>query len=149
MKFHRTAAAFLLAFTVHHCVLANPTVEQLSHCMADNTSGKDRKDLARWVFSAMAVHPDMGAVAKVNPEVTQHADKTFAQLVTRLIAEVCSKEMKQVIQSVGASGVRIAFEKLGAMAMQELMSNPAVDAAMNSWEKHADTKKLDAVFGQP
>jgi hypothetical protein len=29
-----------------------------SSCMADSSTGKDRKELARWIFVAMSSHPN-------------------------------------------------------------------------------------------
>ena len=38
----------------------------LWHAAGHNTSGKDRKDLARWIFLAMAAHPEMKQHASAN-----------------------------------------------------------------------------------
>lgn len=39
--------------------LAGPYTDALGSCLADNTTGKDRKELARWIFVAMSAHPEM------------------------------------------------------------------------------------------
>ena len=49
----------------------------LSTCVADNTSGKQRKDLARWVFFAMAAHPDFAAYA--TPELNADHPAALSQ----------------------------------------------------------------------
>jgi hypothetical protein len=48
-------------------VQAQQPADALSTCFADRTSGKDRKDLARWIFLAMAAHPEMKEQATPTP----------------------------------------------------------------------------------
>lgn len=67
-------------------------------------------------------------------------------LVTKLISETCSSETRAVIKAYGADGVRVAFEYLGRMAMQELMTNTEVSAAINAFEQYTDKAKIDAVI---
>src|SRR3982751_4847671 len=45
--------------------IAGPASQSLGTCLADNTSGRDRKELAKWIFVAMSAHPDMKDVAGV------------------------------------------------------------------------------------
>ena len=69
------------------------TAAALSSCVADNTSGKQRKDLARWVFFAMAAHPDL--VSYTTPELgaaREETDRTTADLFVYLITEQCPGE---------------------------------------------------------
>ena len=37
---------------------ASTPIEATKTCLSDNTSGKDRKLLAKWIFLAMAAHPE-------------------------------------------------------------------------------------------
>ena len=39
-----------------------------------------------------------------------------------------------------------AFARLGQLAMQELMTEKSVQAAMGHFEKHLDKKRLDAAL---
>jgi hypothetical protein len=128
-------------------VAAQTSTQQLSQCLAETTSGKDRKDLARWVFFAMASHPEIkqfktpsaaGAEAETN--------KTMADLFTRLLADSCMRQSQAAFKEGGAKAIEIAFQTLGQLAMQELMTNPDVNASMARFEKSLDQSKLNKVF---
>ena len=140
---------FTLALLLLCCgpVAAQTNTQQLSQCLADTTSGKDRKDLARWVFFSMASHPEIkqfttpsaaGAEAETN--------KTIADLFTRLLAESCMRQAQAAFKEGGAKAIEIAFQTPGQLAMQELMTNPDVNARMASFEKSLDQNKLSKVF---
>lgn len=45
--FHKKFAAFVFELFLSFCAMAGPQTDALSTCLADNTSGKDRKELAR------------------------------------------------------------------------------------------------------
>ena len=42
---------------------STPAGDALGRCLADNTTGRGRKDLARWVFVSMAAHPEIRPLA--------------------------------------------------------------------------------------
>lgn len=128
-------------------VAAQTNTQQLSQCLADTTSGKDRKDLARWVFFAIASHPEIKqfttpSAAGAEAETT----KTIADLVTRLLAESCMRQAQAAFKDSGAKAIETAFETLGQLAMQELTTNPDVNASMARFEKSLDQNKLIKVF---
>jgi hypothetical protein len=115
----------------------------LSTCVADNTSGKQRKDLARWVFFAMAAHPDFAAYA--TPELNaarDPTDKMVADLVMHLITEQCPTQANAAFRDRGAAGIQVAFEALGRLAMLELMTNPDTAAAMSGFQKYVNSEKV-------
>jgi hypothetical protein len=122
----------------------------LRTCLADNTSGRDRKDLARWVFFAMAAHPEMKQYA--DAKATAAADETsqkMAALVTRLLTESCVGEVRAVVKTgQGAQSLKLAFESLGQLAMQELVTDKNVQDAMASFQRYVDETHLrDALAG--
>lgn len=134
------AACALLAGPAAH---AQTPVESLSRCLADSTTGKDRKDLARWVFFAMAAHPEMKPFAA--PTVagaTDDADRGTANLFTRLVAESCLKQTQTAFQQGGPVAIQAAFQTLGQLAMQELMSDGQVNASMSAFQKYLDQEKI-------
>ena len=125
----------MLRWFIVAVMLAIPTLAQaqepiaaLKTCVTDNTSGRDRKDLAKWVFFAMAAHPEMKPYAdtKVAAAVDESSQK-LAALVTRLLTESCVNEVRAVMKTgQGSQALRYAFESLGQLAMQELMADKTV-----------------------
>jgi hypothetical protein len=119
----------------------------LSKCLADNTSGKDRKELARWVFLSMAAHPEIKQYsAPTAASVAGEADRAVAAMFTRLLAEACLEETRAAIKQGGAAGIQFAFQSLGQLAMQELMTDGAVIESMGRFEKFLDQQKLSKAF---
>ena len=132
-------------------LLALPTFaqaqdDQLGKCFADNTTGRDRKDLARWVFVSMAAHPEIRDMASPSQDVAQEASRAMGRLVTRLLTESCLKEVQAISGGEGSQAMRRAFENLGQLAMSELMSNAEVTASISGFERYIDRDKINAVL---
>jgi kynureninase len=139
-------SVLLLALLPHLAVHASPTTDALGRCLSDNTTGKDRKDLATWVFVAMSAHPEIGPIAKASAEAIDVAQRTAGTIFTRLIAEACPNEMRAVVKSDGTEGIKVSFEFLGSMAMQELMSNAQVSRAIGGFERYVDKSRVEQIL---
>ena len=138
------AIAFLLLASMPS--YAGPYTDTAKTCIADTTNGKDRKALARWIFLNMSVHPEMRSVAVVPEDAREQINKSMGELFTRLITENCANEFKVASKNEGTAAVTGAFEFLGMLAMQEVMSNPEVSSAFASLEKYIDRKKISSVI---
>ena len=139
----------LLALLTTLCAMpaqAGPAADSLADCMSDHTSGKDRKDLARWIFVSMAVHPELTALSSADQDVRTRANKQFAALVTRLITETCVQQARATGKEEGQQGVYLAFKRLGEIAMTELMSHPDVRGAVAAYANHLDGQKIEAAL---
>jgi hypothetical protein len=144
----RIVTATCLILTLPLVGYAQEPALQLSACLADHTSGRDRKDLARWVFFAMAAHPEIkDYLAPTAPPAREQADKVTGSLFTRLLSDSCASQTKAAVQQGGPQAVQAAFTTFGQLAMQELMTNPDVAAAMGAIEKHIDQQKLIQALG--
>ena len=121
------------------------SVDALRTCLMDSTSGKDRKDLVKWIFFAMAAHPELKQYAAANTVVAaDEGSKRMGALVSRLLTESCATETKAVMKSgEGGRSLEVAFEGLGKIAMQELMTDKAVQDSMGVFMKYFDQKRLN------
>lgn len=142
---HSLLALALASLTVG--AAAQPAVDAFSKCLADHTTGKDRKDLARWIFVAMGAHPEMRAIAELAPTAPQESSKTAGELFTRLMVESCPDQARAAVQARGGAAIQAGFNVLGQLAMQELMSDREVAARMGLLEQYVDTAKLQSVLG--
>ena len=124
-------------------------LDALKGCLADNTSGRDRKDLAKWIFIAMAAHPEMKQHAGPSAGAAGvESSRAVAALVTRLLTEKCVKESKAVMATGdGGAAMRLAFEGLGQLAMAELMTDKAVQEAMGAFGHYIDMDRFNAALG--
>jgi hypothetical protein len=128
------------------CAIAGPATDALSTCVADNTTGKDRKDLAQWVFVTMSAHPEIQPLSHVTDANRDELDRKLAALATRLVTESCLAEAKAAIKSEGPDSFKVAFAALGQLAMRELMTNPSVSEAFGRYVKYLDNAKFEKAF---
>lgn len=149
MKALRPAAVCLAAcmtLSTAQSAHAAPASEALSTCLAENTTGKERKEFARWMFAAMSTHPALSDMSAITPAIREQSNRNMGQMVTRLLAVDCVAQTKAAAKE-GRASMGAAFKTLGELAMQELMSNPAVGSAIGSFEKHLDSEKLQSALG--
>lgn len=144
MNFSRTVLTAAFSFA-SFAACASPATDALGTCLTDHTTGKERKDLARWAFVSMAAHPDMAKVAAVSPQARDAENKTMAALVTKLVTQECTAQARQALAE-GGDGMRTSFEVLGKVAMQELMSDPSVNTSIQGFTQYLDQKKFEAVL---
>lgn len=124
-------------------------VEALSTCLAENTSGKDRKDLARWIFLAIAAHPDMKPHTAADlTAATDESSRVMGALVTRLLADSCVNQTKAVMAANGPQSLQLAFQNLGQLAMAELTTDKSVQTAMALFERYVDQQRFSQAFGR-
>lgn len=127
-----------------HAHSATPT-EDLSTCLVDTLNGKERKELMKWIFFAMASHPEISPFSKVNSDDRESSDKLMGDLVTRLLTEDCPDEMK-LAHASNPLAIEKAFEVVGQVAMQELMTNQQVNQSIANYSQYADTNKITSIL---
>lgn len=93
-------------------------------------------------FASMALHPDVVSSSSITPQKREAINQSTGALFNRLLAESCTKEVREAVKFEGQGALKSAFESLGKLAMQELMSNSAVGAGFSGFEKYVDMKKL-------
>ncbi|MBN8446793.1 MAG: hypothetical protein J0M22_15125 [Gammaproteobacteria bacterium] len=114
--------------------------------MVDAITGKERKQLATWIFFAMAAHPDIKEFGNVTAEDQASIDRTIGVLVTRLLTETCAAQLQAGYKEGGQLAIQNAFELLGKVAMQELMTNRNVMVSVEGYANFIDEKKLESVL---
>ena len=138
--------AFIFALLVALPAIAQSQGDLLGTCLADNTTGRDRKDLARWIFVGMAAHPEIRDLANASQEAADKSSRAMGALLTRLLAESCAKEAQAAARGGDSKAMKRAFEILGQIAMVELTSNADVAASLSGFERYLDRAKVAAVL---
>jgi hypothetical protein len=148
-KIVRALAAILVgSVMIGSTAKAGPATDALASCLTDNTTGKDRKDMARWVFVGMSGHPEIQNLSNVTDADRDTVDRTIAALFTKLLAEKCPAQANLAAAEGGSESFRAAFEIIGKLAMQELMSNPKVNASFSRFTKYVDQNKMNSAFSK-
>jgi hypothetical protein len=126
--------------------VAGPSSDALANCLVDKSSGRDRKDLARWFVVALSAHPEISGMFTMTPAEREDADRKTGRLFTRLVSVDCANEMRAAVKADGSQAFKTGFGKLGEVAVQELMSDAKVQASMNTMEKYIDSDAVKAAL---
>ena len=138
---------FLVALFISGPALSQTSTDALSTCLGDSLTGKERKSLAKWIFFAIAAHPEIKSYSNVGPNDIKISDEYMGKLITRLLTVDCPSKLKMAYSSDPAS-VQRAFEVVGRVAMQELMTSQEVQKAITNYAQFADTAKINKLLSQ-
>lgn len=137
---------FATVFGFATAAIAGPASDSLGTCMIESLGSKDKKQLGQWIFFAMATHPDTKEYSRVPAEVQKNANEYIGKLVTQLLSENCAEKVKIAAKEEGPEAIKTAFELVGKIAIQELMSNKEVAASIADYAKFVDNEKLGSVL---
>jgi hypothetical protein len=130
-----------LSSTLAH---AGPNTDALASCLVQSSSKQDRITLGRWIFSAMAAHPDVADVAKYSPEVMNKTNKEAAEVFSRLLTSSCKEKAEKAFNTEGSDmAVQQSFGALGTTAGEELFSHPDVLKAAMGMVLSLDSKTFE------
>lgn len=121
---------------------AQSSIDVASTCLTDHTSGRDRKVFVKWVFIAMAKHPEIANLAAIDIDTEDAVNNEVGALVTRLLTDDCAPELRAMIKENGPKSLGKAFEVFGRVAMLELMSDAQVGAAMSGLDQYTDRQRI-------
>lgn len=124
---------------------AGPHAEKLGACIVAKTSPPDRLALARWIANAINAHPSVAATSPTSEADREKIAKETAVIFERLLLTDCRKETVDTITFEGMAALSASFESLGKVAMEELMTNPAVSRETERMSSHIDPKKFESL----
>jgi hypothetical protein len=145
MKNILKSITIILGLVMAMPAMAQSPSHQLGTCLIDSINGKERKQLAKWIFFAIAAHPEISSYAKITPKDVNKTDQYIGGLITRMLVEDCPTQLKAA-QQADPMAIRKSFELVGKVAMQELMTNKNVTSAITNYAKYADQKKIQAIL---
>lgn len=122
-------------------------IDDLSRCLVESSTAHDKSLLVKWMFTSMALHPDVAAMSNVTEAQRDSVNKAAAEMFVRLMAESCVAQSKKAIQYEGAAAIEQGFNVFGQVAGKELFAHPNVAQALAGLQKHMDTKKLETALG--
>ena len=137
----------VLSLTFIASAFANTPSDKLGTCMIDALNGKERKSLAKWIFLAISAHPEISIYSKATAENIDDSDKFVGALITRLLTVDCPAELT-VANKSDPMAINKAFELVGRVAMQELMSNQDTMQALTNYAKYTDQEKINVLLSK-
>ncbi|MFT4074782.1 MAG: hypothetical protein QM647_04555 [Asticcacaulis sp.] len=139
-------ASILASLAAFSPAYAGPYTDDLSKCLVKSASPSDQKDLIRWIFAAIALHPDIRSMANISPDERAAINKTAASLMVRLLTEDCRTESVVALKYEGTVSVQTSFSLLGQIAAQGIFTAPEVAAGMADLTANVDADKLNALY---
>ena len=134
-----------IGITISVPALSNSAANNLGSCMIDALNGKERKQLAKWIFFAIAAHPEIKSYSSFTIKDINKSDKAIGKLITRLLTKDCPDELK-IANKTDPLAIQKSFELVGQVAMQELMTNKNVMKAITNYAKYVDQKKINSLL---
>lgn len=135
----------LIAFALAAPAYAGPYSDDLSKCMVEQASAADRTAFVKWMFTAMAASPVVKDMAKVTPDERKAASAEVANFFTRLMTKSCRSQVVAALRYEGDGAVMAGFSLLGKVAMQDLMTDPAVLAEYGALDGFEGKEAWDGV----
>ena len=145
MKKYYFCIVIILSLGIAQPAISSTPTNILGTCLIDALNGKERKKLAKWIFLAMAAHPDISVFSNASKKEVDSTDQYLGNLITRLLVEDCPSELKLANDS-DPLAMQNAFELVGQVAMQEIMTNQSVMRAITGYAKYADTEKISSIL---
>lgn len=124
---------------------ANTEIDKFASCLVDNLNGKERKLLAKWIFFAMAAHPEIKDYSSVTSEQVDDVHKNVGSIINRLMLDNCPNELKAA-NSSNPQAIQKAFEFVGQVAMQELLTNQDVTGTLTGYLKYTNEGKIQELL---
>jgi len=129
----------LAAIVIPPSVNAGIYTDDLTRCLVESSTPKDKVTLVKWVFIAMALHPVAEGFAAISTEQRDTANKGMAELMVKLISARCIDQSKNAIQYEGAVAIQSSFSVFGQIAGKELFANTKVAEGLGGLDKHIDS----------
>ena len=127
---------------------AGPYSDDLSKCLVRSTGEAEKRTLVKWIFAAVALHPEVADIASVTPAQRAEMTRNTAKIFEKLLADSCRTEVQQAVQYEGPQTIGSSFQVLGQVAARELFSNPNVAANMADLSKYIDQKRIADAMGK-
>lgn len=121
--------------------------DDLSRCLVESSTPHDKTLLVKWMFTSMALHPDVASMSNVTEAQRDAVNKATAEMFVRLMTDTCLAQSKKAIQYEGAVAVEQGFNVFGQVAGKELFAHPHVAQALTGLQAHIDPKKLENLLG--
>lgn len=142
-----TLAIILVGLFSGTSSFAGTPSDNLGNCLVDTLNGKERKNLAKWIYFSIGSHPEMKQFMGATVEDIKNSDKFVGKLITKLLTIDCPKELKLAHKS-DPLAIQKAFQLVGQVAMQELMTNKSTMKALTNYAEYSDKEKINKILSQ-
>lgn len=127
MKALKVIALSALMALPSYSFAENSKTMELSQCLVDSTSKKERIQLVRWIYGAMSKHPHVTDLTLLSETQTHELQQTAADIFSDLFYVQCKDE----VAAASDDEVETSFSVLGKIAMQGILEHENVGIFIN------------------
>jgi len=117
---------------------AGPYADSLTRCMVDNTSRTEKMLFVKWMYTGISKHPEVASMSTITHGQAIRISQMTADMITDLMVRRCPNQTRQAFRYEGDQSFIAAFEMLGKVAMNELITNPSVNHYTGSLSQYID-----------
>ena len=92
--------------------LAGLYSDEMAKCFVKSTNAADRSVLVRWIFVAVAMHPEVKEIVSVSDIRRDESNKAMAKLLEALLTESCRSETQNAAKYEGRGAFGASFQIL-------------------------------------
>lgn len=118
MRYHKLVVASIvvaLIVLLTRTVFAGPYSDQLAKCLVRSTSEEDKNELVKWMFAALASHPEVKSMAAISETQREELNEKTANLMMRLLTESCRFETQEALKYEGQSTLEASCRLTSAL----------------------------------
>jgi len=125
------------------CAWAQTPAGELEACVVAAASDDDKRVLAQWMFSALALHPDLAGMSRVSDAQRDEANRSMAGVLERFLTVDCADQAALAFRAGSAEmAFHRAFLRVGQLAGESLFNDPGVAAASAGVVEHVDIQRI-------
>jgi hypothetical protein len=117
---------FALPMFISMHAVAGPYADDMAKCLVKAASTEDRGIFMRWLFAAMALHPEVASMAAVSPQQRDDLNKRTGALIQKLLTESCRSETQQAVRYEGPRQFSTRFKCLAKPQQETYFPIPAL-----------------------
>jgi len=125
-----------------------PYMDELSRCLVRSTTSENKTLLIQWIFSVIALHPDVARLATVSDSDRNEINRKTAALFENLLTQTCRSETAEALRYEGQAALSGSFNVLGQVAARELFANTKVAGGLAELEKFINADRLKKALTQ-
>jgi len=145
MKRSTLGALLVTLVCAPNLAAAGPFADDMAKCVVNSTSPQDRTLFVRWIFTVIALHPDLSSMSTVTAVQREDITRNAGALLQRLLLDSCRSQTQLALRNEGAQTIQYAFQVLGQVATQGLFTDSHVMEGSKELAKYVDEEKLKAL----
>ncbi len=116
--------------------------DEMSQCLATSVKPEDKTPLVQWIFTSIALQPDVVAMSSITDEQREAISKKAAEIFVTMVTVTCLNQTRKAIEQDGEVAIQQAFQVFSQVAGRGLFNDSKVISGLASVDKYFDEQKM-------